>query len=136
MYSGHPTQVDQVDADQARDLQRTYEETQSRLQALEKAGVADVPRANSSLLAKIQTVEPSPNLRAYLPASLSGADRTGIQTARAAGKEKEAVERFKRGLNVAPLSPLFSQAIRNSARGNAPEIPQLEQEAGLLNPVD
>ena len=127
MYSGHPTQVDQVDADQARDLQRTYEETQSRLQTLEKAGAAEVPGANSSLFAKIQTVEPSPNLRAYLPASLSGADRTGIQTARAAGKEKEAVERFKRGLNVAPLSPLFSQAIRSSARGQAPEFPQLEQ---------
>jgi hypothetical protein len=29
---------------------------------------------------------------------------------------------------VAPLSPVFSQAIRSSARGNAPEIPQLEQE--------
>ena len=129
MHSGHPTQVDQVDADQARDLQRTYEETQSRLQSLENAWAADVPdAANSSLLAKIQTVEPSPNPRAYLPASLSGADRNGIQTARAAGKEKEAVERFKRGLNVAPLSPLFSQAIRSSARGSAPEIPQLEQE--------
>jgi hypothetical protein len=131
MYSGHPTQVDQVDADQARDLERTYEETQSRLQSLEKARAVDppdVPGANSSLLAKIQAIEPSPNLRAYLPASLSGADRSGIQTARAAGKEKEAVERFKKGLNVAPLSTLFSQAIRGSASGNAPEIPQLEQE--------
>lgn len=128
MHSGHPTQVDQVDADQARDLQRTFEDTQSRLQTLENARAADVPSADSSLLAKIQTVEPSPNLRAYLPASLSGAERTAIQTARAAGKEKEAVERFKRGLNVAPLSPLFSQAIRSSVRGQAPEVPQLEQE--------
>ena len=131
MYSGHPTQVDQVDADQARHLERTFEETQGRLQSLEKARAVDppdVPGANSSLLAKIQAIEPSPNLRAYLPASLSGAERSGIQTARAAGKEQEAVQRFKKELNVAPLSTLFSQAIRGSARGNAPEIPQLEQE--------
>src|SRR5271165_6226174 len=55
MHSGHPTQVDQVDADQARDLQRTFEDIQSRLQTLENARAADVPSADSSLLAKIQT---------------------------------------------------------------------------------
>ena len=34
MHSGHPTAVDQVNADQARDLEKTYEQTLFQLQTL------------------------------------------------------------------------------------------------------
>jgi hypothetical protein len=78
----------------------------------QQAPGSDVPGVSTSLSAKIQAAPPSPNLGAYLPASLRAADWRGIRTARAAGREQEAVERFKGGLNVAPLSSPFRQAVR------------------------
>jgi hypothetical protein len=94
----------------------------------QQAPGSNVPGVSTSLLAKIKGALPSPNLGAYLPASLRGADWGGIRTARAAGREQEAVERFKGGLNVAALSSPFRQAIRTAEREQAPQIPQLEQE--------
>jgi hypothetical protein len=131
-HSGHPTAIDQVDADQARDLQQTYEQTQLRLQTLEnsrsgnpqketpeisRSVTTDAQNGNDSLLARIQAIQPSSNPRAYLPASLSEADRGGVNTARAAERQREAIDQFMGSLNVAPLSAQFRQAIRSQERG-------------------
>jgi hypothetical protein len=135
-HSGHPTEVDQVNADQARELEKTYEQTQFQLQTLENSrsksspkgtpspspGTANVQKQNGSLLARIQSLQPLSNPRAYLPASLSDADRSGVNTARAAGKEREAIDRFMISLNVAPLSPQFRNAIRSQEREKAKEV--------------
>ena len=143
MHSGHPTAVDQVNADQARDLDRTYEQTLFQLQTLENIdskssqpetpqisspGAANVRKQNGSLLARIQSVQPSSNPRAYLPAALSGADRSGVNTARALGREREAIDRFMGSLNVAPLSPQFRNAIRSQEREQAKEVVKALQE--------
>lgn len=137
MRSEHPAGVDQVDADQARELEQTYQQTQLRLQTLEESrpkstrmeppapevlNPLSAQKQNSSLLARIQAVPVSSNLRAYLPASLSDADRGGVKTARAAGKEREAIDRFKDSLNVAPLSAQFRNAIRSPEREKAKEL--------------
>jgi hypothetical protein len=144
-YSGHPTAVNQVDADQARDLERTYEQTQFRLQSLEDSrlkstqkvtpspevlspGTANLQKQNTFLLATIRAVQPSSNLRPYLPASLRGADRSGVNTARAVGKEREAIDRFMVSLNVAPLSAHFRNAIRSQEREKEKEITKVVQE--------
>ena len=150
MHSGHPTAVDQVDADQARDLQQTYEQTQFRLQTLENSrsknpqsetpeisspDTTNVQNRNGSLLARIQAVQPSSNPRPYLPASLSEADRSGVNTAWAAGRQREAINRFMGSLNVAPLSPQFRDAIRSQEREKANEIVKSAQEEQAVEAV-
>jgi hypothetical protein len=145
-YSGHPTAVDQVNADQARDLEKTYEQTQLQLQLLENSrpkspekespssevslrpGAATAQKQGSSLLAKIQAVQASSNPRPYLPASLAGADRGGVNTARAEGKERAAIDQFMGSLNVVPLSAQFRTAIRSKEREQAKEIVKGVQE--------
>jgi hypothetical protein len=88
----------------------------------------NVQKQNGSLLARIQAVQPSSNPRAYLPASLSDADRSWVNTARAAGREREAIDRFMVSLNVAPLSAQFRNAIGSQEREKAKEIKAIQEE--------
>jgi hypothetical protein len=147
-HSGHPTAVSQMDADQARDLEKTYEQTRFQLQMLENSRssspqkeapspeilsprTANVQKQNGSLLARIQAVQPSPNPQAYLPASLSHADRAGVNTARAARREREAIDRFMGSLNVVPLSAQFRNAVLSKERDKAEEVKVVQDEPAV-----
>jgi hypothetical protein len=145
-YGGHPTAVDQVNADQARDLEKTYAQTQLQLQMLESSrpkgpeketpspevnfspGAASEQKQSNSLLTRIQAVKPSFNPGPYLPASLSEADRSGVNMARAQGREREAIDRFMGSLNVAPLSAQFRSAIRSQERGITKAVKTVQEE--------
>jgi hypothetical protein len=83
-----------------------------------------------SLLSRLQGAPSTPNLQAYLPASLRSADRSGVVTTELAGRDKKDVTQFMASLNVTPLSPQFRAALASDGRERkAVEVEQLDESA-------